>query len=81
MKKFKIKCTQEFKYLDVTKQGRTFPLQAWVGPEVSKKLKFKDFLTKAQDGGKVVSHKNRLHLPPEKLLVLILLEDDSTQGT
>jgi hypothetical protein len=30
-------------------------LQAWSGPEGSRKLRFPDFLTTAQDGGKVVS--------------------------
>jgi hypothetical protein len=27
------------------------PLQAWSGPEGSRKLRFPDFMTKAQDGG------------------------------
>jgi hypothetical protein len=31
------------------------PLQAWGGPEDSRKLRFPHFLTAAQDGGKVVS--------------------------
>jgi hypothetical protein len=31
------------------------PLQAWGGPEVSRKLRFPDSLTTAQDGGKFVS--------------------------
>jgi len=31
------------------------PLQAWSGPEGSRKLRFPDFMTTAQDGGKVVS--------------------------
>jgi hypothetical protein len=30
-------------------------LQAWGGPECSRKLRFPDFLTTPQDGGKVVS--------------------------
>ena len=29
-------------------------LHAWSGPEGSRKLKFPDFMTRAQDGGKVV---------------------------
>jgi len=29
------------------------PLQAWSGPEGSRKLRFPDFMTPAQDGGKV----------------------------
>jgi hypothetical protein len=31
------------------------PLQAWGGPEGSRKLRFPNFLTTAQYGGKVVS--------------------------
>jgi hypothetical protein len=37
------------------------PLQAWSGPEGSRKLRFPDFMTTAQDGRKVVS---LTHLPP-----------------
>jgi hypothetical protein len=40
------------------------PLQTWNGPEVSRKLRLPDFLTTAQDGGKVVSLTHRPHLPP-----------------
>jgi hypothetical protein len=39
-------------------------LQAWSGPEVSRKLRFPDFMTTAQDGGKVVSFTHRPPLPP-----------------
>ena len=39
-------------------------LQAWSGPECSRKLRFPDFMTKAQKGGKVVSPTHRPHLPP-----------------
>jgi hypothetical protein len=35
------------------------PLQAWRGPEGSRKLRFPDFMTTAQDGGKVVSLTHR----------------------
>jgi hypothetical protein len=34
---------------------KAFPLQAWSGPEVSRKLRFPDYMTTAQDDGKVVS--------------------------
>jgi len=37
------------------KKGKGVPLQAWSGPEGSRKLTFPDFMTTAQDGGKVVS--------------------------
>jgi hypothetical protein len=42
-------------------KGKAVPLQAWSGPEGSRKLRFPDFMTTAQDGGKVVS---LTHLPP-----------------
>ena len=40
------------------------PLQTWSGPEGSRKLRFPDFMTTAQDGGKVVSLTHRPPLPP-----------------
>jgi hypothetical protein len=40
------------------------PLQAWSGPEGSRKLRFPDFMTTAQGGSKVVSLTHRPHLPP-----------------
>ena len=45
-------------------KGKAVPLQAWSGPEGSRKLKFPDYMTTEQDGGKVVSHTNRPPLPP-----------------
>ena len=40
-------------------------LEVWTGPEGSRKLRFPDFMTTAQDGGKVVSLKHRPSLPRE----------------
>jgi len=45
-------------------KGKALPLQAWGGPEGSRKLRFPDFMTTAQDGGKVVSLTHRPSLPP-----------------
>ena len=39
------------------------PLQAWSGPEGSRNLRFPDFMTTAQDGGKVVSLTHRESTP------------------
>jgi hypothetical protein len=36
-------------------KGKAVPLQAWSGPDSSRKLRFPDLLTTAQDGGKFVS--------------------------
>jgi len=41
-------------------KGKAVPLQAWIGPEGSRKLRFPDFMTTAQDGGKV----SLTHWPP-----------------
>jgi hypothetical protein len=44
-------------------KGKAVLLQAWSGPEGSSKLRFPDFMTTAQDGGKV-SFTHWLPLPP-----------------
>ena len=62
-------------------KGKAVPLQAWSGPEGSRKLRFPDFMTTAQDGGKVVSLTHRPPLPPRKCSwYLFLLEAESTPG-
>jgi len=33
--------------------GKAVPLQAWNGPESSRKLRFPDFVTTAQEGGRL----------------------------
>ena len=45
-------------------KGKSVPLQAWSGPEGSRKLRFPDFMTTAQGDGKVVSLMHRSYLPP-----------------
>jgi hypothetical protein len=45
-------------------KGKAVPLQAWSGPEGSRKLRFPDFMTTVQDGGKVVRLTHRPPLPP-----------------
>jgi len=46
------------------RKGKAVPLQAWSGLEGSSKLRFPDFMTTAQDSGKVVSLTHRRPLPP-----------------
>ena len=43
---------------------KAFPLEAWSGPKGSRKLRFPDYMTAAQDGGKVVSLTHRPLLTP-----------------
>jgi len=44
-------------------KGKTVPLEAWSGPEGSRKLRFPNYMKTAQDGGRVVSLKHRPPLP------------------
>jgi hypothetical protein len=48
----------------LVKKVKAVQLQAWSGPEGSRKLKFPDFMTTAQDVGKVVSLTHRPPLAP-----------------
>ena len=45
-------------------KGKAVPLQAWSGPEGSRKLRFPDYVPTAQDGSKVVILTHRPPLPP-----------------
>jgi hypothetical protein len=54
------------KYVNIKKKkgkGKAVPLQAWSGPDGPRKLRFPDYMTTAQDGGKV-SLTHRPPLPP-----------------
>ena len=63
------------------KKGKSVPLQAWSGPEGSRKLRFPDYVTMAQGGGKVVSLMHRPPLPPRKCSrYSFMLEAESTPG-
>jgi len=67
------KCTYVYNVI----KGKAVPLQAWSGPESSRKLRFPDFMITAQDGGKVVS----LTHPRKYTSYSFLLEAESTAGT
>jgi len=63
-------------------KGKAVPLQAWRGPEGSRKLRFPDYVTTAQDGGKIASPTHRPPLAPRKCSwYSFLLEVESTPGT
>jgi len=47
-------------------KDKAVPLQAWSGPEGSRKSRFPDFMTTAQNSGKVVSLTHRPPLSPGK---------------
>ena len=72
-------CFFPSKYSVTVGKGKAVPLQAWTGSEGSRKLRFPDFVTTAQDGGKVVSLTHRPPLPPRKYSwYSFLLEAEST---
>ena len=69
------------KIIKVKGKGKAVPLQAWNDPEGSRKLRFPDFMTTVQDGGKVVSLTHRSPLLPRKYTwYSFLLEAESTPG-
>jgi len=62
-------------------KGKAVPLQAWSGPEGSRMFRFPDFMTTAQEGGKVVSPTHRPPLTPRKSSwYSFRLEAESTPG-
>jgi hypothetical protein len=54
---------RRMKYVKSKGKGKAASLQARSGPEGSRKLRFPDYMTTAQDGGKV-SLTHRPSLPP-----------------
>ena len=60
----KVKKSKMLIYIYQWYKGKAVPLQAWSGPEGSRKLRFPDCMTTAQDGGKVVSLTHRPPLSP-----------------
>jgi len=62
-------------------KGKAVLLQAWSGPEGSRKLRFPDFMTTAQDGGKVCQPYAPATFTPRKYTwYSFLLEAESTPG-
>ena len=54
-----------------TYKGKAVPLQAWSFPEGSRKLRFPDFMTTAQDGGWLSALRTGRFYPQKMPLVLI----------
>jgi len=60
-------------------KGKPDPLQARRGPEGSRKLKFPDFVTAAQNGGRLSALRTG-RLYPQEIPLIFMLEADSTPG-
>ena len=53
-------------------KGKSVPLQAWTGPEGSRKFRLPEFVTTAQNGGKVVSLTHRPLFTPQEILPVLI---------
>jgi len=59
------------RFITIHITGKSVPLHAQKGPEVSRKLRFPDFVTTAQDGSRLSALRTGRLYPQEMLLVLI----------
>jgi hypothetical protein len=66
--------------VDIKKIYKAVPLQAWSGPEGSRNLRFPDYMTTAQDGGKVQPYAPAAFTPRKYSWYSFLLEAESTPG-
>jgi len=58
--------THVYIYIYIKVKDKSVPLQAWRGPEGSRKVRFPDFVTTAQDGSRLSALRTGRTLPPGK---------------
>ena len=62
-------------------KSKSIPLKAWTDPEGSRKLRFPEFVTMAQDGGRLSALRTSRLYPPRKYSwYSFMLEAESTPG-
>jgi len=64
----------------IKKIGKAVPIQAWSGPVGSRKLRFRDYVTAAQDGGRLSALRTGRLYPRKYSSYTFLLEAESTSG-
>jgi len=61
-------------------KGKAVPLQAWTGPEGSRKLRFPNFVTTEQDGGRLSALRTG-RLYPQEILLVIIYNNNNNNNT
>ena len=59
-------------------KGKAVPLEAWTGPEISRKVRFPDFVTTAQDSGRLSALRTSRLYPRKYSWYSFLLKAEST---
>ena len=67
--------------VDLYSKGKSVPLQAWTGPKSSRKLRFPDYVTTAQDGSRLSALRTGRLYPRKYSWYSFLLEAESTPGS